>query len=128
MAVADSAYAGDASCPAWRLDSTEFLMMIFNLFRDGVLAPAAALASSTCSTRATSSTSLRTSSTAACAFAAHVWAVLSRFAMHMSLASRVMGIGAALAPLRSACACHVHLLRLPLHSPWLLAARDVSMF
>ena len=29
MAVADSAYAGDASCPARRLDSTEFVMMIY---------------------------------------------------------------------------------------------------
>ena len=118
MVVADSAYAGVASCPARRLDSTEFVMMIFNLYRDGVFAPAAAPASSsTCSTRATSSTSLRTSSTAACAFAAHVCAVLSRFAMDMSLASRVMGIGATLAPLRCPRACFVRAPRLPPHIP-----------
>ena len=55
--------------------------------------------------------------TAAYAFAAHVCAILSRFAMDMSLAGLVMGIGAALAPLRSPRACLVRAPRLPPHCP-----------
>ena len=129
MAVADSAYAGDARCPARRLDSTEFVTMILYLYRDGVFAPAAAPASSsTCSTRATSTTSSRTCSTAACVFATYSCAVLSMFAMDTSMAGLVMAVGTGSVPLRSPRACLVRAYACfrTAHGFWLPCARLCS--
>ena len=121
--------AGDASCPARRLDSTEFVTMILYLYRDGVFAPAAAPASSsTCSTRATSTTSSRTCSTAACVFATYSCAVLSMFAMDTSMAGLVMAVGTGSVPLRSprACVVRAYACFRTAHDFWLLWARPRS--